>query len=114
MLAVINHRRQMNDLAERRLRTIELRTLCRYLAMNIQVQMIERDDTLMSETANLSLGTGTEPATPAAGNTADGAAELLPEEARGEDPDFITVGDYAPPPADDVPVTPLHRLGGLL
>jgi hypothetical protein len=116
IVAAIQRRQWLDDLAHRRLETAKLRTLCAYIASTLQLAE-GAENVMLTEAAYLSLGTGTE-------HTSDPAEHGRPSPAtlpaarvtRGDLPDAptpIRPGQAAPIPAGARPL-PAEALGSLL
>jgi hypothetical protein len=112
IMAAIQRRQWLADLAHRRLETAKLRTLCGYIAATMQLAE-GADNVMLAAAADLSLGTGTEntgtaPAAPPAatpapapvpGPVARVAVATLPDA-----PAAIRPGQHAPVPAGANPI----------
>lgn len=129
ILAAIQLKAWHDDLAERRLRTEQLRTMCTFIAATVRDE--RQRDVMVTEAQRLSLGAGTELADqqPAAGvgggpdvvrvkpgNVAEFAGPVgrLNLDDLPDAPPSVRTGQAAPHPDNVGNVVPLHRLGGLL
>lgn len=121
MSAAIGLRLHEQDLAARRLATVQLRTVCAYVAATMQLAE-GTDNVMLAEAAGLHLGPGTEnpamaPAAPAVpeGPVRPGARLRLDELPDG--PAGVRVGRADPAGAGDphagLTVLPLDRIGKL-
>lgn len=125
----MQRRMWLADLAERRLRTAALRTVCTWIAGTVQTEP-GTENPMVDEAARITLGTGTEPpdGEPATqsvgagpqtvrvgapvGNTADRPAARLRLADLPDGPAAVRVGQHSPHP-DGVNPVPLDKLGTL-
>lgn len=119
MSAAIGLRLHEQDLAQRRMATVELRTVCAYIAATMQLAE-GTDNVMLTSAADLHLGPGTEnphaaPAAPAVpeGPVRPGARISLADLPDG--PAAVRVGQAAPADGGDphagLNVLPLDKIG---